>query len=71
MIVNFIQPSKSVEFSIINKNVNNRNTQLNRLGLLNVENSSNSYNNPLSKDLRNDIDYIKFLKKKNRFTFGC
>ena len=64
MFVNFIQPSKSIEFSIINKNINNRNTQLTRFGLFNVENPLNSYNNLLGKNLSNNIDYVEFLKKK-------
>ncbi len=60
MFVHFVQPSKSVEYSIINKNTNNRSAQLTQLALFNLEYSSNSHNNLLN----NDTDYEKFLKKK-------
>ncbi len=64
MFVNFIQPSKSAEFLIINKNINNRNTELTRLGSFNLENPPSSCNNSINKDLSNDSDYVKFSKKK-------
>ena len=64
MFVNFIHPSKSVEFTTVNKNINNRNTQSTVLGLFKVENPPSSHDNFLSKDLGNDTDYLKFIKKK-------
>ncbi len=63
LFINFLQPSKSTEFSKINNN-NNLNTQLTRLKLPNLEGSSNFHSNSLSNDLNDDTAYVKFLEKK-------
>ena len=60
MFVNFVPALKSADFSIINKNNNNRNIQLTRLGSFYLENSSNSNNNFFI----NETDYVIFLMKK-------
>ena len=61
--INFLQPSKSDELLEINRNINNRNTQLSRSNIFNEEISSNFFKTYLKKDFVNDIFYEKFLKK--------
>ena len=63
LFINFIQPSKSAEFSKINKDVNNRNIKITLSNASNLDISSNSQINSLN-DLDDDKDYVKFLKKK-------
>ncbi len=64
LFINFIQPSKSAEYAKINKNINNRNTQITWLKLPIVEGSSNSQNNSIS-NYPDDTDYVGYLKKKS------
>ena len=64
LFINFIQPSKSGEFAKINKNNNNRNTQITWLKIPSVEDSSYSQNNPISNFLDGDTDYLRYLKEK-------
>mgnify|MGYP000477354453 CR=1 FL=1 len=64
LFINFLQPSKSAEFAKINKNINNRNTQLTWFKLSSLKSSSNFHNNTLSNDLNEDTDYVKFFEKK-------
>jgi len=60
LFVNFVPALKSADFSIINKNNNNRKIQFTRLGSFYLGNSSNSNNNFFI----NETDYVIFLKKK-------
>ncbi len=59
LFINFIQPSKSVEFSKVNKNINLTNIKKNFSNTTNLEISSNS----LSDNFDNNTNYAKFLKK--------
>ena len=64
LFINFIQPSKSAEFSKINKDVNNRNIKITLSNASNLDISSNSQNGSFSNNLDEGNDYVKFLKKK-------
>ncbi len=64
LFINFLQPSKSAEFAKINKNINNRNTQLTWFKLSSSKSSSNFHNNTLINDLNEETDYVNFLEKK-------
>ena len=63
LFINFLQPSKSAEFEIINKNINKRNDQLNWSIIPDVEAPSNFHNKPFSNDLNDESDYVQTLKK--------
>ena len=70
LFINFIQPSISAELSKINRNINNRNIKISLSNESNLENTSNSLDNPFSNDFEEDRDNVKFLKKKKiRFWF--
>ncbi len=63
LFINFIQPSKSAEFSKINKNINNQNTKFlwsNKISKKILSINSNSFN---------DKNYIVNLSKKNFDSF--
>lgn len=60
LFINFIQPSKSTEFSKINKNINNQNIKLTLSNVSNLETPSNSSSNEIDDNTEN----LKFLKKK-------
>ncbi len=64
LFINFIQPSKSAEFSKINKTINNSNTQLTWFKLPNIEDSSNFDKNLPSNELNENTNYINSLNKK-------
>ena len=64
LFINFIQPSKSAEFSKIIKDVNNRNIKITLSNSSNLDISSNSQNGSFSNNLDEGNDYVKFLKKK-------
>jgi len=64
LFINFIQPSKSAEFSKINKDVNNRNIKITLSNASNLDISSNSQNASFSNNLDEGNEYVKFLKKK-------
>ena len=64
LFINFIQPSKSAEFSKINKDVNNRNIKITLSNASNFDISSNSQNRSISDNLDESYKYVKFLKKK-------
>ena len=64
LFINFIQPSKSAEFSKINKDVNNRNIKITSSNASNLDISSNSQNGSFSNNLDEGNEYVKFLEKK-------
>ena len=64
LFINFIQPSKSAEFSKINKDVNNRNIKITLSNASNLDISSNFQNGSFSNNLDEGNEYVKFLKKK-------
>ena len=64
LFINFLQPSKSAEFSKINKNINNRNIKLTLSNLSNIEIPSISHNSINSNNSYDDNIYLNFLKKK-------
>ena len=64
LFINFIQPSKSAEFSKINKDINNQNIKITLSNASNLDISLNSQDKPLSNNLDDFNDYVKFLKKK-------
>ena len=64
LFINFIQPSKSAELSIINKRINNKNINIVSSNVFNLEIPSNSQDNFFSNNRDVDTDYLKFLKKK-------
>jgi len=64
LFINFLQPSKSAEFSKINKHINNRNITPTSSNASNLSISSNSHNNIPFNNLLDKTDSVKFLKKK-------
>ncbi len=64
LFINFLQQSKSAEFSKINKNIHNQNIKFSLSKISNIDISSIALNDVFSKNIHNDADYVKFLKKK-------
>jgi len=60
LFINFIQPSKSSEFSKINKDVNNRNIKITSSNASNLDISSNSQNRSFSNNLDDGNEYVRF-----------
>ncbi len=64
LFINFLEPTKSVEISKINKKFHNRDIKLTILNSNNVENPSILHNNVLRNNLYDFPTYVEFFKKK-------
>ena len=69
LFINYLQPSKSAEFTKINKYVNNQNIKPILSSESNVKVPSNSYSNIPRNNLFGNTYFVKFLKKKTDSLF--
>ncbi len=71
LFINFVQPSKSAEFSRIDSNINNQNIKLTWEKISNKETLSFPSKNVLSNNFDNNTDYVKSLKKNQDPLFAA
>jgi len=64
LFINFFQPTKSAEFSKINKHINNRNITSTSINASNLSIPENSHNTIPFNNLLDKPNSVKFLKKK-------